>query len=413
MNFMRLWSTFLLGGFLFFVFLDSTRGQTADEKEIQEEILIFRTSPALSTYAEGVFSFQVSAFTPILVVKVNGFAQMVTENSDWAEFELPYFLKQGKNLFNIFVQTKKGQLEQEFIVTYEPLRKKEVDPPPLKGMIMIGQTNSDNILQAYEGSTATSSAKNDLLLSASYAFGITDNSDVLMSGFIKFDRHQNRDLAAEEVLYRQLSTEYGNKKLLGMNFRSALGQTVISVKDANPSDPTKAGEFRKDVTSIFLNASGKFNLGRSTVMSIKLQLDSQNKVETDTEDGTLTQASLASKIRWEDFRFLGSVDSQSTGFEEPTKNYQTTNINAGVTFSWTPWVFGMNFQNSNQNYKNPDPSTNLVVKNKKDSITVNTKYAYNRSNIFGLDINQIKQSSNDALRTYSENQYSLQYMWLF
>ena len=148
-------------------------------------------------------------------------------------------------------------------------------------------------------------------------------------------------------------------------------------------------------------------------MTIKLQLDSQNKVETDTEDGTLTQASLASKTRWNDFRFLGSVDSQSTGFKEPTKNYQTTNINAGVTFSWTPWVFGFNFQNSNQNYENPDPSTNLVVKNKKDSITVNTKYAYNRSNIFGLDINQIKQSSNDALRTYSENQYSLQYMWLF
>ena len=413
MNFMRLWASFLLGCFLFFVFLDSTKGQTADEQEIQEEILIFRTSPALSTFAEGVFSFQVSAFSPILVVKVNGFAQMVTENSDWAEFELPYFLKQGKNLFNIFVQTKKGQLEQEFIVTYEPLQKKEFDPPPLKGMIMIGHTNSDNILQSYEGSTATSSAKNDLLLSASYAFGITENSDVLMSGFIKFDRHQNRDLAVEEVLYRQLSTEYGNKKFLGMNFRSALGQTVISVKDANPADPTKAGEFRKDVTSIFLNASGKFNLGRSTVMSIKLQLDSQNKVETDTEDGTLTQASVASKIRWEDFRFLGSVDSQSTGFKEPTKNYQTTNINAGVTFSWTPWVFGMNFQNSNQNYKNPDPSTNLVVKNKKDEITVNSKYAYSLSNIFGADLKQIKQSSNDALRTYSENQVLLQYMWIF
>ena len=118
MNFMRLWARFLLGCFLYFVLLDSTIGQTADEQEIQEEILIFRTSPALSTYAEGVFSFQVSTFSPILVVKVNGFAQMVTENSDWAEFDLPYFLKQGKNLFNIFVQTKKGQLEQEFIVTY-------------------------------------------------------------------------------------------------------------------------------------------------------------------------------------------------------------------------------------------------------------------------------------------------------
>ena len=124
MNLLRLWASFFLGVFLFFVCLDSTKGQTADDQEAKEEILIFRTSPAKSAYAEGVFSFQVSAFSPILVVKVNGFAQMVTENADWAEFELPYFLKPGKNLFNIFVQTKNGQLEKEFIVTYEPLRKK-------------------------------------------------------------------------------------------------------------------------------------------------------------------------------------------------------------------------------------------------------------------------------------------------
>ena len=135
---------------------------------------------------------------------------------------------------------------------------------------MFGQTNSNNMLQAYEGSTATSAAKNDLLLSAGYSFGITANSDVSLNGFIKFDRHQNRSLAAEEILYRQMSTEYSHKKLLGMNFRSALGQTVISVKDANPSDPKKAGEFREDVLSLFLNASGKFNLGRSTVMSLSL-----------------------------------------------------------------------------------------------------------------------------------------------
>ena len=73
----------------------------------------------------------------------------------------------------------------------------------------------------------------------------------------------------------------------------------------------------------------------------------------------------------------------------------------------------MNFKNSNQNYKNPDPATNVDVKNKKDEITVNSKYAYKRSNIFGVDLKQIKQSSNDALRTYSENQVLLQYMWLF
>ena len=55
MNLLRLWASFFLGVFLFFVCLDSTKGQTVDDQEAKEEILIFRTSPAKSAYAEGVF----------------------------------------------------------------------------------------------------------------------------------------------------------------------------------------------------------------------------------------------------------------------------------------------------------------------------------------------------------------------
>jgi hypothetical protein len=75
------------------------------------------------------------------VVKVNGFAQMVKEEADWSEYEIPYYLKKGKNLFKIFVQTKKGEREQVFIVTYEPIEKKRKSPPPLNGVFMFGHTN--------------------------------------------------------------------------------------------------------------------------------------------------------------------------------------------------------------------------------------------------------------------------------
>ena len=40
MNLLRLWASFFLGVFLFFVCLDSTKGQTADDQEAKEEILI-------------------------------------------------------------------------------------------------------------------------------------------------------------------------------------------------------------------------------------------------------------------------------------------------------------------------------------------------------------------------------------
>ena len=403
--------------FLLFVFgINSINAQTEENEKDSvpsEEILIFRTSPGVEDQAEGWFRFQVSTFSPILVVKVNGFAQMVTKDADWAEYEIPYYLKRGKNLFKVFVQTKNGQGKKEFIVKYEPQQKKGKAPPPFNGVVMFGQTHSDNILATQDGKSKTSAAKNDLLLSAAYAFELNEESNVSLKGILKFDRHQNRSLVAEEVLFRQFATEYRHKNLLGMELNTGLGQTVISVKDANPSNPYKAGEFREDVQSLFLFLAGKIRWGKIVMASFKIQADSQNKVKTNTEDGTLTLASLGAKMRWNGFRFQAFADSRSTAFEDISKDYQSTVIDVGTTYMWTPWVFGLNFQNNSQQYKNVDPATNQILQNKKDEVGVKCMYSYSRSTVIGANLKQIKQASNDATRAYKENQFTLQFIWMF
>lgn len=393
--------------------LEAQTNENEENTESAQKILIFRTSPGKESRAEGWFRFQVSAFSPLLVVKVNGFAQMISKDADWAEYEIPYFLKQGKNLFTIFVQTKTGEREEEFIVSYEPPEKKTKVAPPLNGVIMFGQTNSDNILSAQEGSSTTSAAKNDLLLSGAYAFEINDESAVSLSAVLKFDRHQNRSLVAEEVLFRQFGTEYRHKNLLSLDFSSGLGQSVISLKEANPTNPYKAGEFSEDVQSLFLFISAKKSWGRQFSGSLKIQLDSQNKVTTDSEDGNLTLISLGAKSRWDEFRFQGRLDSKSTALKDSSKDYQTTVLDAGVSYSWTPWVFGLNYQNMNQQYANADPATNVVLQNKKDEMSLNCKYSFSNSTIVGGDMKQIKQSSNDATKAYQANQFTMQYIWMF
>ena len=393
--------------------LEAQTNENEESSESAQEILIFRTSPGKERRAEGWFRFQVSAFSPLLVVKVNGFAQMVSKDADWAEYEVPYFLKEGKNLFTIFVQTKTGEREEEFIVTYEPPEKRSKAPPPLNGVIMVGQTHSDNILSVQEGNTKTSSAKNDLLLSGAYAFEINDESAVSINAVLKFDRHQNRSLVAEEVLFRLFGTEYRHKNLLSLDLSSGLGQSVISLKEANPSNPYKAGEFSEDVRSLFLFIAAIKSWGRQFSGSLKIQLDSQNKVTTDSEDGNLTLISLGAKLRWDEFRFQGRLDSKSTALKDSSKDYQSTVLDAGVSYSWTPWVFGFNFQNMNQQYKNADAASNLVLQNKKDEMSLNCKYAFSNSTIVGVDLKQIKQASNDATKTYQANQLIMQYIWMF
>ncbi len=393
--------------------LEAQTNENEQSSESPQEILIFRTSPGKESRAEGWFRFQVSAFSPLLVVKVNGFAQMVTKDADWAEYEVPYFLKQGKNLFTIFVQTETGQREEEFIVTYEPPEKKSKEQPPLNGVIMIGQTFSDNILSVQEGNSKINAAKNDLLLSGAYAFEINKESAVSLSAVLKFDRHQNRSLVAEEVLFRQFGTEYRHKNLLSLDFSSGLGQNVISLKEANPSNPHKAGEFREDVQSIFLFISANKSWGGLFSGSLKIQLDSQDKVKTDSEDGNLTLMSLGAKSRWGEFRFQGRLDSKSTALKDSSKDFQSTVLDAGVSYSWSPWVFGFNFQNRNQQYKKADAASNLVLQNKKDEMSLNFKYAFSNSTIAGGDLKQIKQASNDATKTYQANQLIMQYVWMF
>ena len=393
--------------------LEAQTNENEQSSESPQEILIFRTSPGKESRAEGWFRFQVSAFSPLLVVKVNGFAQMVTKDADWAEYEVPYFLKQGKNLFTIFVQTETGQREEEFIVTYEPPEKKSKEQPPLNGVIMIGQMFSDNILSVQEGNSKINAAKNDLLLSGAYAFEINKESAVSLSAVLKFDRHQNRSLVAEEVLFRQFGTEYRHKNLLSLDFSSGLGQNVISLKEANPSNPHKAGEFREDVQSIFLFISANKSWGGLFSGSLKIQLDSQDKVKTDSEDGNLTLMSLGAKSRWGEFRFQGRLDSKSTALKDSSKDFQSTVLDAGVSYSWSPWVFGFNFQNRNQQYKKADAASNLVLQNKKDEMSLNFKYAFSNSTIAGGDLKQIKQASNDATKTYQANQLIMQYIWMF
>ena len=395
---------------------NSVEAQTNENEqgsEPPEEILIFRTSHGKESRAEGLFRFQVSSFSPLLVVKVNGFAQMVTKDTDWAEYEVPYFLKKGKNLFKIFVQTKTGQREEEFVVTYEPPEQKSKSQPPLNGVVMIGQTHSDNILNVPESSSKTSAAKNDLLLSGAYAFEINEESAISLNAVLKFDRHQNRSLVAEEVLFRQYSTDYRHKNLLGLDFSSGLGQSVISLKDANPSNPYKAGEFREDVQSLFLFISVKKSWGRLFSGSLKIQLDSQNKVKTNSEDGNLTLTSLGAKTRWDDFRFQARLDSKSTAFKDMSKDYQSTLLDVGVTYPWAPWVFSFNFQNINQKYKNPDAASNLVLENKKDTMSFGCKYAFSKTSILGVDLKQIKNASNDATKVFQANRYTMQYIWMF
>ena len=315
----------------------STLQQSEADRELLKEIQIIRLSPGIIKKPEGLLRFQVSAFSPILAVKVNGYAQMVSPGTDFMEYEVPYQLLPGANQFEVFVQTRDAEYRQIILLTYEPPQSiKPRAPLPVDLIIILGETYSDNMLLVPEGSTKRSASKNDLLLSLSYHLNFSEVQKGSMKGLLKIERQKDRSLASQEILFRQFSLEYQDRDLWGFSLSSGLGQNVISSKSSTSS--VKSGEFIKSSESLFLFGSGEKKIGKNSSFHMKMQLEMQNKVATDSEDGTLTQIYLDGKTSFFGIRLTGGLQNTSSAFKDPVSNYQTSVYDLGIQYPWASWI---------------------------------------------------------------------------
>ena len=390
----------------------STLQQSEADRELLKEIQIIRLSPGIIKKPEGLLRFQVSAFSPILAVKVNGYAQMVSPGTDFMEYEVPYQLLPGANQFEVFVQTRDAEYRQIILLTYEPPQSiKPRAPLPVDLIIILGETYSDNILLVPEGSTKKPASKNDLLLSLSYHLNFSEAQKGSMKGLLKIERQKDRSLASQEILFRQFSLEYQDRDLWGFSLSSGLGQNVISSKSSARS--VKSGEFIKSSESLFLFGSGEKKFGKNSSFHMKMQLEMQNKVATDSEDGTLTQFYLDGKTSFFGIRLTVGLQNTSSAFKDPASNYQTSVYDLGIQYPWASWIFAFQFRTSDQKYKELDPGSQIIPNHKQDLISLQSKYSFSKNMIGNLTLNQTKKASNDASKAYQESQVVVQLILIY
>ena len=390
----------------------STLQQEDVDPEKLKEIQIIRLSPGIVKKPEGQLRFQVSAFSPILAVKVNGYAQMIRPGLDFMEYEVPYQLLPGDNTFEIFVQTRDAEIRQPILLTYNPpqiIQPRE--PLPVDLVLILGQVQSDNMLLVPESSTKRSASKNELLLSLNYHFPLSKIQKFFFKGLLKIDRQQDRSLASQEILFRQFGLDYQDRDLWGVSFISGLGQNVISSKSDSASSGSEG--FVKTSESLFLLGSIENKFGKSTSLHTKLQLEMQNKVTTDSEDGTLNHFYLDGKTTLFGIRFNGGLQNSNSALKETVKNYQTSVFKMGIQYPWESWIFGFQFRTSDQKYKELDPASQIIPHNKQDLISLQSKYSFTKTMIGDLTLNQTKKASNDASKAYQETQLALQLILLY
>ena len=390
----------------------STLQQEDADSEKLKEIQIIRLSQGIVKKPEGQLRFQVSAFSPILAVKVNGYAQMIRPGMDFMEYEVPYQLLPGENTFEIFVQTQEAEIQQLIRLTYKPPQTiKPRAPLPVDLVLILGQVQSDNMLLVPESSTKRSASKNELLLSLSYHFPLSKIQKLFFKGLLKIDRQQDRSLASQEILFRQFGLDYQDRDLWGFSFTSGLGQNVISSKSDSASSGSEG--FVKTSESLFLFGSGENKFGKSTSLHTKLQFEMKNKFTIDSEDRTLNHFYLDGKTTLLGIRFNGGLQNSSSALKETVKNYQTSVFKIGIQYPRESWIIGFQFRTSYQKYKELDTASQIIPQHKQDLISIQSKYSFTKTMIGDLTLNQTKKASNDASKAYQESQLALQLIMVY
>ena len=378
------------------------------------ETLIMQTSPSKVKHSDGVFVVEVSAFDPLLVVKINGFAQMVRPGADWQVFEVPYQLKPGDNEFAVFAQTKTSEQQEFFTVTYttQEMKEEKLKIDPLSLAFVLGYTQSDNMLQANKLTTKKPAGRLDAVLISGYRYKLMANAGLSLKFLLKTDRQLDRTLSNRETGYRKLALEYDHQRLWGTNLTTGLGQSVFSLKSTDTSKPSTLGEFQASTRSLFFFTGVDVPFAGNYVASAKVQVEVQTGKSAGNA-GTVTSSELGLRLRFGGFSTKVGADQKSGAFTDASNNTSSSTTKGSARMTWGSWTPHMQYQSHNQQYQQPNAATGLQVQNRRNTSGFGVKYRWSESLLLDLYAKQIKVSSNEALNAYSESQVAVQMMWSY
>ncbi len=92
--------------------------QLAVSATAEAEILIFSLSTEKVKEQKGVLKIQISTFSPIQKVTVDGKPQKFPKAASLVWLKIPYLLKPGDNFFEVYVKTQLGEAKETLRTLY-------------------------------------------------------------------------------------------------------------------------------------------------------------------------------------------------------------------------------------------------------------------------------------------------------
>jgi hypothetical protein len=198
-------------------------GPAAREARAQaQDPTVLVLAPALAGKAETVeesvqLDLEISAFSPIKGVKINGQAQPVTP-ADFLKVSGTFSLVPGENRFLVEVDTEVGRTAKEFVISRVAIPSAAAPPPteakPFGLIAAAGLQNVSNVFHTQSGAQA--GTRLFLIAIPSYVHPFDESSALRLQGIFSRDQYTKKDFTSEEVAFNQV-TAARVKKLEGLD----------------------------------------------------------------------------------------------------------------------------------------------------------------------------------------------------
>ena len=405
---------------LLFLFLLSP--QSAWPAEDEAEILIFSLTPEKVEEQQGVLQIQISTFSPIEKIIVDGKPHKFPKAASLVWLKIPYKLKPGVNIFKVYVKTKFGEARKIIRTIYETpelLKKAKLGDSFQLITILTGVTK-DNIDKAEDNKSKAFSTS--ILFVPSYRFDLFDDSSIFLRGVLMGDQHHNGKNASKKVLFKQASIEWEERESWAGVLTLSLGTNEAGTRDVPESTSPRdslSKKYKRATRDNVYTLKAKQELEKGTTWN--WQIDRKKKsVEGSNDDSgfsTTLAAGYVTPIFGVKTTFGGTLED--TNLNGAYKDTEAIKAKLKVDYPIPPVSLGIQYDFSETENKVADPSLECVTtcngktKNRNQIYTLSLNYPAAAWCIFGLTQKHESQSSNIVGKTYKVNSTQLQVILIY
>ncbi len=390
----------------------------------EAEILIFSLSPEKVEEQQGVLQIQISTFSPIEKIIVDGKPHKFPKAASLVWLKIPYKLKPGVNIFKVYVKTKFGEARKIIRIIYETpeLLKKAKLGDSFQLITILSGVTKDNIDKVEDNSSKSKAFSSSILFVPSYRFDVFEDSSIFLRGVLMGDQHHNGEYASKKVLFKQASIEWEERESWAGVLTLSLGTNEAGTREipvtSTPRDSLSKKYKRATRDNVYI-LKAKQELEKGTTWN--WQIDRKKKlVEGSNDDSGFSTAltlGYVTPLFGIKTTFGGTLeDTNLNGTYKDTKVYKTK---LKIDYPIPPVTLGIQYDFSETENKVADPSLECVTicnkkkKNRNQVYTLSLNYPAAAWCIFGLTQKHERQSSNILENTYTLNSTQLQVILIY